>query len=329
MNLPECDVHGDFRHLIYSSFFFFSCWLSFLKTLQCSVSCGYGIQSRVVSCMGPSQPQPLSPLLCMHMPKPITIQSCSMGNCRDDRPVHSDRSLWPTYRAVPPSPTATSTILPNITTPIPATKPSQRSDLWQFFSDRSDLSQCCVSPDPCGQLLLEPSGTVDLRNVNGHCTVSIGRPLDEVIYIKVESGSLNCKLQSNFYQTWRIVRSTVYHARLQVRHCLSPGEYVLFFDRLALVRKCKQLTGAELTTRTNVLLVRQSLLTPGNGVMFTYTSQKNTKRSHHQGQNPSMFKNGGLRLLMLVHRDVSSLSRLWHSAVFTKWHLWESNNFPH
>lgn len=71
--------------------------------------------------------------------------------------------------------------------------------------------------------------------------------------------------------------------------CLPPEEYVLFFDRLALVRKCKQLTGAELTTRTNVLLVRQSLLTPGNGVVFTYKSKKTTKRSQHQGENPSTF----------------------------------------
>lgn len=181
------------------SLIFFSCWPSFEKPLQCSVSCGYGIQSRVVSCMGPSQPQPLSPLLCMHMPKPITIQSCSMGNCRDDGPVRSNASLQPTYRALPPGPTEASTILPNITTPIPATKPSQHTGWWipQFFSDRSDSSQCCVSPDACGRLLLEPSGTVDLRNVNTHCTVSIGRPLDEVISIKVESGSLNCKLQSN------------------------------------------------------------------------------------------------------------------------------------
>lgn len=94
---------------------------------------------------------------------------------------------------------------------------------------------------------------------------------------------------------------TVYHARLQLSRCLSPEEYLLFFDRLVLVKKCKQLTGAELTTRTNVLLVRQSLLTPGNGVMFTYTSKKNTKRSHHQGQESSMFESGGVGLLMLIY----------------------------
>lgn len=196
MSMESLDI------LVFFSLIFFFLLTFFLNPLQCSVSCGYGIQSRVVSCMGPSQPQPLSPLLCMHMPKPITIQSCSTGKCRDDRPVHSDASLQPTYRAIPPGPAEATTTLQNITTPIPATKPSQHADLRipQFFSDRSDLSQRCVSPDPCGQLLLEPSGTVDLRDANGHCTVSIGRPLDEVISIKVESGSLNCKLQSNSYQ---------------------------------------------------------------------------------------------------------------------------------
>lgn len=39
--------------------------------------------------MGPSKPDPLSPLLCMHMPKPITIQGCYMGSC-GDVPLTSD-----------------------------------------------------------------------------------------------------------------------------------------------------------------------------------------------------------------------------------------------
>lgn len=67
--------------------------------------------------------------------------------------------------------------------------------------------------------------------------------------------------------------------------CVSAEEVFAFFDRLALVRKCEQVAGSEMTTRTNVLLVRQYLLSPGNGVVFTYTSQKNTKKSHHQGKS--------------------------------------------
>lgn len=160
----------------------------------------------------------------------------------------------------------------------------------RFSSVRTGLfSPRCVSPDPCGQLLLQPSGTVDLRDISGRCTVSIGRPLDEVIFVKVESGTLNCKLQSNFEKKLlnrKDNKVLVLRGRLPCC-CASTGEYVAFFDRLVFVRKCKQVTGTELTTRTNVLLVRQSLLTPGNGVVLTFHSMKNTKRSHHQGQHQS------------------------------------------
>lgn len=97
-------------------------------TLQCSASCGYGIQSRAVPCMGPSHPQPLSPSLCMHMPKPITIQSCSVGSCGEESPARAGTSLPPTDRTTPPGPTEASTILQSLTTPIAATKPSQCAD---------------------------------------------------------------------------------------------------------------------------------------------------------------------------------------------------------
>lgn len=60
------------------------------------------------------------------------------------------------------------------------------------------------------------------------------------------------------------------------------------------MRKCEQVAGSELTTRTNVLLVRQNLLTPGNGVVFTYDSQKNTKKSHHQGKTEGLVKDKAL-----------------------------------
>uniref|UniRef100_A0A671UKK2 ADAM metallopeptidase with thrombospondin type 1 motif, 13 n=1 Tax=Sparus aurata TaxID=8175 RepID=A0A671UKK2_SPAAU len=208
---------------------------------QCSVPCGYGIQSRPVSCMGPSKPEPLSPLLCMHLPKPITIQGCNMGGCRADGPVASTTpSHTPTqpHRMGHPSlPSATEAVtIPQTTTTIPTPKPSA-----------------------CGQLLVNESGTVDLKDATGRCTVSIGRPLDEVIHIKVES-----------------------------------EEFAAFFDRLAFVRKCEQVAGSELTTRTNVLLVRQNLLTPGNGVVLTYSSQKNTKKSHHQDCDIQLFSPRGV-----------------------------------
>lgn len=100
-----------------------------LTAPQCSVPCGYGIQSRPVSCMGPSKPEPLSPLLCMHLPKPITIQGCNMGGCRADGPVASTTlSHTPTqpHRMGHPSlPSATEAVtIPQTTTTIPTPKPS-------------------------------------------------------------------------------------------------------------------------------------------------------------------------------------------------------------
>uniref|UniRef100_A0A3Q4AEC3 Peptidase M12B domain-containing protein n=1 Tax=Mola mola TaxID=94237 RepID=A0A3Q4AEC3_MOLML len=188
---------------------------------QCSVPCGYGIQSRTVSCFGPTQTEPLSPLLCMHMPKPITIQGCNMGTSKLVH-IHSN-SL--SYKK-------------------------------ELKAGRGLSLQCCISPGVCGQLLLEQTGTVDLKNITGRCTLSIGRPLDEVINIKVESGYFNCR-QSKFNKICKMILYT-------------------------------------LTTRTNVLLVRQNLFTTGKGVVFTYRSQKNTKKIHHQDCDIQLFSASGV-----------------------------------
>ncbi|XP_061527353.1 A disintegrin and metalloproteinase with thrombospondin motifs 13 [Phycodurus eques] len=226
---------------------------------QCSVSCGYGIQSRTVSCVGPSEPEPLSPLMCMHMPKPITIQGCSAGSCAD---------------APPTSPV------------IPATRPTLEKDFHpsrNTFTKRFRVRNCLGGPsvpclqsnttarpspqaNACGQLLLQESGTVDLSNATGPCTVAFGRPLGEVIRVQIQSSSLNCRKR----------------------------EYAVFFDRLALVRKCEQIAGSTLTTRTNVLLVHQNLLTSGNGIVFSYSSQRNMKRSRRPNCDKQLFSPSGV-----------------------------------
>ncbi|XP_067376870.1 A disintegrin and metalloproteinase with thrombospondin motifs 13 [Channa argus] len=233
--------------------------------IQCSVPCGYGIQSRAVSCMGPSKSEPLSPLLCMHIPKPITIQGCYEGSCTetsDATPstttaahIEVKTNLAENGSHLSPTLSHKAISQPHVDHPQTLTVPQS-----------STTAPPTPKPSACGQLLLEKSGMVDLTNVTGRCTVSIGRPLDEVIHIKLESSFLNCRRK----------------------------EYVAFFDRLAFIRKCEQAAGSELTTRTNVLLVRQNLLTPGNGVVFTYSSQKNMKKSHHQDCDIQLFSPRGV-----------------------------------
>ncbi|KAM7416283.1 hypothetical protein PAMA_018380 [Pampus argenteus] len=236
---------------------------------QCSVHCGYGIQSRAVSCMGPSKPEPLSPTFCMHMPKPMTIQGCYMDSCREVPPI-SD--VTPAVR---------TEMMATLTKKGPLLFPTQNhKDTPQHrmehlppsptetISSTQTTTTATLTPKPstCGHLLLEQSGTVDLKDVAGRCTVSIGRPLDEVIHIKVESSSLNCRKK----------------------------EYVAFYDRLTFMKRCEQVAGTVLTTRTNVLLLRQHLITPGNGVVLTYYSQKNTRKSNHHDCDMQLFSSSGV-----------------------------------
>lgn len=197
--------------------------------------------------MGPSNPDAVSPLLCMHMPKPITIQGCNVG-CLD-KPIVNPTTI---------STAGTLSIQANYTDrPLPSPTVSSRETPHHRIR-YIDPTRANVVPviSACGRLMLDESGTLDLTNVTGRCMVSIGRPLDEVIHIKVESSSLNC----------------------------SKREYVAFFDRMSFVRRCEQATGSVLITRTNVLLIRQNLLRKGNGVILKYTSQKNVKKNYHQGK---------------------------------------------
>nr|XP_015827622.2 A disintegrin and metalloproteinase with thrombospondin motifs 13 [Nothobranchius furzeri] len=227
---------------------------------QCSAPCGYGIQSRAVSCMGPSKPEPLSPLFCMNIPKPITIQGCYRASCTNAA-FNSTAPKTKVNLAESPLPSAVV---------IYKDKPQNRAGNALASPTEAITTQQTTTPTPtpsvCGQLFLEESGTVDLQGVNRRCTVSIGRPLDEIIHVKILSSSLDCKKK----------------------------EYVAFFDRLAFVRKCAQVADSQLTSRTNVLLVRQNVFTPGNGVVFTYSSQKNMKRSLHYDCDIQLFAPRGI-----------------------------------
>lgn len=107
----------------------------FIFCPQCSQPCGYGIQSRTVSCMGPSAPEPLSPLLCMHMPKPITIQGCNMAGCNMQGPRvlptlrHADTQ---TQQVTAANPTQTVTLRQ---TASPTTAPPSTSSQLRIEND--------------------------------------------------------------------------------------------------------------------------------------------------------------------------------------------------
>ncbi|CAL8332418.1 unnamed protein product [Arctogadus glacialis] len=251
---------------------------------QCTVSCGYGIQSRGVSCMGPSSPVPLTPLLCMHMPKPITIRGCDTGACPARSKLTSTPSAFASTAATsiagraeapprtedPPSIEAPPSVEAPPRTEAPPTTEAPPMSLSPSRTTAPPNATAAPAATQltrvCGQLLLEESGTLDLRHAVGGCIVSIGRPLDEVIHIHVESAALSCKNR----------------------------EFLAFFDRLALVRKCGQMQGLELTTRGNVLLLRQILMSAGKGALLSYTSRKNTKRSHHQDCDVQLFSSSGV-----------------------------------
>uniref|UniRef100_A0A8C3I897 A disintegrin and metalloproteinase with thrombospondin motifs 13 n=2 Tax=Emydidae TaxID=8476 RepID=A0A8C3I897_CHRPI len=82
------------------------------------------------------------------------------------------------------------------------------------------------------------------------CTVSIGRPLGEVVTVQVLESSLNC----------------------------SAGEIVLFSGRTMWRTGCKKLMVSSVNSRTNTLMVRQRLLLPGNGVVLQYNSKAAAKK---------------------------------------------------
>lgn len=69
-----------------------------------------------------------------------------------------------------------------------------------------------------------------------------------------------------------------------VHAVLYLEENLALYERLSLRRFCEKMAGKSITTRSNVLLVRQSRLTRGTGVLLSYHSEKNTKKIHHGGQ---------------------------------------------
>ncbi|XP_063288961.1 A disintegrin and metalloproteinase with thrombospondin motifs 13 isoform X1 [Pelobates fuscus] len=205
---------------------------------QCSATCGNGIQTRHSLCVNRKTGQQVSPTFCGHTAKPLTMRGCSGHSCQED-------SLMP-GTPVPPTdvPVVEASDTPymstqhKVTAIPPDNLPAVRSrGMEEQYTDSSI----------CGQLFLNSSGILSTVGLVGSsCMFSIGRPLGEVIFVKVLASSLNC----------------------------SAGDMLLFHGRTMWQKKCNRLAGVTINSRSNILTVRQRQTHPGNGVELEYWSER-------------------------------------------------------
>ncbi|XP_075762079.1 A disintegrin and metalloproteinase with thrombospondin motifs 13 isoform X1 [Pelodiscus sinensis] len=228
---------------------------AFSEWTECSASCGNGIQTRQDFCLDPQARKHVNPVFCMHSPKPITVRGCSASPC-PEQPAGEGSSgpqrQMPTS-ATNPLTTAAATYperpkykaLGRPPTRVLAPSPKHPKELSAGKADAAEEYSVC------GSLFLNSTGVINMTGLRvSDCTVSIGRPLGEVVTVQVLESSLNC----------------------------SAGEIVLFSGRMMWRTGCKKLRGSSINSRMNTLMVRQRLLWPGNGVVLQYKSKAAAKK---------------------------------------------------
>ncbi|XP_048679219.2 A disintegrin and metalloproteinase with thrombospondin motifs 13 isoform X3 [Caretta caretta] len=229
----------------------------FSEWTECSASCGNGIQMRQDFCLNPKTHEHVNPVFCMRSPKPITVRGCSAGPC-PEQPVVDGSSVSehqiPTSATNPITTAATTyserpeyKALDRPPTRVLAPSPKRPEELSAGEEDTAEEYSVC------GRLFLNSTGVINMTGLQvSDCTVSIGRPLGEVVTVQVLESSLNC----------------------------SAGDIVLFSGRRMWWTGCKKLTVSSVNSRTNTLMVRQRLLLPGNGVVLQYNSKAAAKKYH-------------------------------------------------
>ncbi|XP_060697217.1 A disintegrin and metalloproteinase with thrombospondin motifs 13 [Hemiscyllium ocellatum] len=202
---------------------------------KCSVSCGQGTRNRQLLCSNMETTETVSDAFCDHLTKLATVEPCDSGPC-------------PTHR-------------PNLTTtrPVPrGTASMSRSAVMESGMVTNRINPPKSRKDKgghCGKLFLSESGTLNLTSLWGKdCLVTIGRPLNEVITVRVLTSSLNC----------------------------TKKDSLSFCGRRLFWKTCSPLSGFKLSSITNTLTIRQRTNTDNSGTILQYFSSVSSRQYYRE-----------------------------------------------
>uniref|UniRef100_A0A8C9MJV3 ADAM metallopeptidase with thrombospondin type 1 motif 13 n=1 Tax=Serinus canaria TaxID=9135 RepID=A0A8C9MJV3_SERCA len=273
----HCPVFPGRWDILYLSMYLFpkTTWKAVIKAcgfvlLQCSTSCGNGIQTRQDFCLSSLTHKPVNPLFCRHFPKAIVLRGCSAGPCPEQEGTQSPGAqLQPVKPAthLPTSAAAPETFWDSVSLPVLypeyvtfSAHCATKGVVFLYFLLCVFLT-CLCCPGVCGNLFLNATGIINMTGVESRdCTVTIGRPLREEISVTILESSLNC----------------------------TAGEVVLFSGRMMWRTGCRKLPLSLINSRTNTLIVKQRVVLPGNGVILQYNSRTATKK-YYQDCDQQLF----------------------------------------
>ncbi|XP_059494306.1 A disintegrin and metalloproteinase with thrombospondin motifs 13 isoform X2 [Stegostoma tigrinum] len=202
---------------------------------KCSVSCGQGTRKRQLLCSKVETAETVPDAFCDHLTKLTAVEPCDSGPCPTQRSNVTTAVLVPTGAAsITRSAVMKHRVVTNRTTPAKSRKDE----------DSRDTSQC-------GKLFLSESGTLNLTSLLGRdCLLTIGRPLNEVITVRVLTSSLNC----------------------------TKKDSLSFCGRRLFWKTCSPLSGFKLTSVTNTLTIRQRTNTEDSGTILQYFSSVSSRQ---------------------------------------------------
>ncbi|XP_078406351.1 A disintegrin and metalloproteinase with thrombospondin motifs 13 isoform X2 [Cetorhinus maximus] len=207
---------------------------------KCSVSCGLGARNRQLHCINLESTETMLDAFCDHLSKLNTVEACDAGPCPAQTPNQT--------AAVLVAPTVAASISRSaVMTPRTVTNKTQLAKVSRDEDIKNTSS--------CGKLLLSESGTLNLISLQGRdCLVTIGRPLNMVITVRVLMSSLNC----------------------------SRHDSLSFCGRRLFWKTCSPLKGFTLTSVTNTLTIRQRTNTGGGESILQYSSSLSSRHYYRE-----------------------------------------------